>query len=169
MSRSAWTTLVISGRRILSATVRPSRRTARWTWEIEAEATGCSSSVEEDLAQGAAVLLGEDRLDLAERERPHVVAEGGELGGVGFGEDVGPGGEHLPQLDESRPEVLADQPQPAGPILRGGLGSSGHPLDGPNDPFEMERRHDVVVAVSHKRRQDLPVARKVPKMADRFA
>ncbi len=44
MSRSALTTLAMPGRRTFRATVRPSRRTARWTCEIEAEATGAGSS-----------------------------------------------------------------------------------------------------------------------------
>ena len=43
MSRSAWTTLSIPGLRIFSATVRPSGSTARWTCEIDAEATGTGS------------------------------------------------------------------------------------------------------------------------------
>ena len=89
--------------------------------------------------------------------------------GVGLGDDVGTGAEDLPELHERRPEVLADQPQPAGPVLRGGLGSRGHPLDRPDDPLEMERRDDVVIAVSHQRREDLPIAREVPEMADGFA
>ena len=39
MSRSAATTFSIPGRRIFRATSRPSISTARWTWEIDAEAT----------------------------------------------------------------------------------------------------------------------------------
>ncbi len=44
ISRSAWTTLAMSGLRTFRATVRPSGRTARWTWEIDAEATGIGST-----------------------------------------------------------------------------------------------------------------------------
>ena len=108
ISRSAWTTLSISGRRTFSATIRPSRRTARWTCEIDAEATGVGSIVGEDLRGRPAVLLAQDRLDLVERERPDVVAQGRELVDVRLGEQVGPGAEELAQLHERRPEVLAD-------------------------------------------------------------
>ena len=43
MSRSAWTILSIPGRRIFRAMTRPSGKTARWTCEIDAEATGAGS------------------------------------------------------------------------------------------------------------------------------
>ena len=112
MSRSAWTTLSIPGRRIFSATTRPSRRTARWTCEIDAEATGAGSIAREDLRRRPAVLLGQDRLGLGERERPDVVAERRQLGRVGLGQQVGPGAQELAELDERRAEVLADQPEP---------------------------------------------------------
>ena len=75
MSRSAWTTLAMSGRRTFRATVRPSRRTARWTCEIDAEATGVGSSDAKTSRGRPAVLLAQDRLDLVERERPDVVAQ----------------------------------------------------------------------------------------------
>ena len=64
----------------------------------------------EDLGSGSAVLLGQDRLGLGERERLDVVAELGQFGDVRLGQEVGPGAEDLPELDEGRPEVLADQP-----------------------------------------------------------
>ena len=170
MSRSAWTTLSIPGRADLRARRSGRRgRTARWTWEIDAEATGSRVDRGEDLAEGAAVLLGQDRLGLGEREGPDVVAERGELGGVGLGEEVGAGAEHLPELHERRPEVLADHPQPARPVLRRGVVAQGHPLDRPHDPLQVERRDDVLIAVAHQRRQDLAIAGQVAEMADGFA
>ena len=93
MSRSAWTTLSMLGPADLQrdgAAVVEHRPV-----DLRDRRRGHRLGVErrEDLAQGAAVVLGEDRLDLAERERPDVVAEGGELGRVGLGEEVGPGAE----------------------------------------------------------------------------
>ena len=124
---------------------------------------------EENLGQRRAVILGQDLLDLDERKRPHVVAQRGELVGVGFGKEVGPGAEHLAELDECRPEVLADQPQPARPILGCRVHTQRHPLDRPDDPFQMERGDHVLVAVPDQGREDLSVAGKVSKMADRFS
>ena len=168
MSRSAWTTLAMSGRRIFRATVRPSRSTARCTCEIDAEATGLGLQRQEDLARRPAILFGEYRFDLAKGKGPHIIAKGGKLDRVRFGQDVGSCGKHLAELDERRPEVFADHPQPAGPVVQRGLDPHRHPFDGTNDPFEVKGADDVVVAVADEGRQDLPVAGKVAEMADGF-
>ena len=89
----------------------------------------------EDLVGRAAVLLGQDRLGLGERERPDVVAEGGQLGRVGLGQEVGAGAQQLAELDEGRPEVLADHPQPPGPVVRRDVVAQGDALDRPDEPF----------------------------------
>ena len=150
MSRSAWTTLSIPGRRTFSATTRPSRSTARWTCEIDAEATGAGSIAREDLRRRPAVLLGQDRLGLGERERPDVVAERRQLGRVGLGEQVGPRAQELAELHERRPEVLADQPEPPRAVVRRDVVPQRHPLERPDEPLQMEGRDDVLIAVTHQ-------------------
>ncbi len=169
MSRSALTTLAMSGRRTFSATVRPSRRTARWTCEIDAEATGIGSSAAKTSDGRPPVLLAQDLLDLVERERADVRAQRRQLVDVRLGEQVGPGAQELAQLHEGRPEVLQDQPQPAGPILRRDPAAQRDPLDRPHQALQVQRRHHILVAVSHQGRQDLPVSRQVAEMTDRLA
>ena len=168
MSRSAWTNLSIPGRRIFSATTRPSRSTARWTCEIDAEATGVSSIAAKTSPRRPAVLLGQDRLDLGERERPHVVAQGRQLGRVGLGEEVGARAQELAELHERRPQVLADQPEPPRPVLRRHVVPERSPLERPHQAFEVKRRDDVLIPVPDQARQDLAVPRQVAEMADGF-
>ena len=169
MSRSAATIFSIPGRRTLSAIVRPSWSLARWTCEIEAEASGSWLDPGEDLGGRPAELLEEDRLDLGERERLDVVAELGELGGVGLGQEVRPGAEDLAELDEGRPEVLADQPKSLGPGMRRGLVAQGRALDRADDLVEVERGDDVAISEADQARQDLAVAGQVAEVADGFA
>ena len=76
--------------------------------------------------------------------------------------------EHLAELHEGGPKVLADQPQPAGPVVQRRLDTRRHSFDGTNDPFQVQGGDDVVVAVADERRQDLPVAGKIAEMADGF-
>ena len=169
MSRSAWTTLAISGRRTFRATIRPSRRTARWTCEIDAEATGVAS-IDAKISRGRpAVFLAQDRLDLVEWERADIIAQRRQLVGVRLGEQVGPGAQQLAQLHERRPQVLADQPEPARPVLRRDVVPQRDPLDRPHQSLQVERRDHVLIAVPHQGRQDLPVARQVSEMTDRFS
>ncbi len=124
---------------------------------------------EENLGQRRVVILRQNLFDLKEGKWPHVVAQRGELDGVGFGNDVGPGAEHLAEFDECRPELLADKPQPVRPILGCRVHTHRHPLDRPDDPFEMERGDHVMVAVPDQGRENLSVAGKVSKMANSFS
>ena len=169
MSRSAWTTLSISGRRTFRATIRPSGRTARWTCEIDAEATGVGS-IDAKTSDGGRpysslriVSTWSNANGRTSSRKP------GQLVGVGLGEQVGPGAQELAQLHERRPEVLADQPEPARPVLGRDVVPQRDPLDRPHQPLEVERRDHVLIAVPHQGRQDLPVARQVAEMADRFS
>ena len=124
---------------------------------------------EEDLFERPAVVLGEDLLDLAEGERPDVIAQRGQFDGVSFGDDIGPGAQDLAQFHERRPQILADQLQSAGAILRGRVAPHRHALDRPDDSFQVKGGHHVVVAVTNQRGQDLPVAGKIAQMADGFS
>ena len=123
----------------------------------------------EDLGGRPAVLLTQDLLDLFESERAHRRAQCRELGDVRLGEQIGPGAQELTQLHEGRSQVLQDQPQPTGPILGRDPGTQRDPLDRPNQPLQVQGGHDILVAVTHQGRQDLPVTRQVAEMADRFA
>ena len=123
----------------------------------------------EDLSQRTAVIVRENLLDLAEREGADIISQRGQLDRVGFGNDIRAGAQHLAQLHEGRPQILAHQPQSAGPIKQGGLGARRHALDRPNDALQMKRGHHVVVAVTNQRGEDLPVAGEIAEMTDGFS
>jgi hypothetical protein len=68
----------------------------------------------EDVAEGAA----DDRLELRERHRRHLVDEPAQLLDVDVGQEVGPRGEELPQLDVGRAEALEGEPEVARALAR---------------------------------------------------
>jgi hypothetical protein len=88
----------------------------------------------EELRGRAAVLLVQDRPGLGERERPHRVAQQRQLAGVRLRQDVGPGAQDLPELDERRAQILADQAEPPGPVVRRDVVAHRGPLDRPHQP-----------------------------------
>ena len=123
----------------------------------------------EDLRRRPAEFLGEDRLDLGERERLDVVAELRQLGRVGFGEEVGAGAEDLAELHEGRPEVLADHPEPPRAVLGRDLVAERRAFERADEAVEVERGDDVAIAVADQARQDLAVSGKVAEVAHGFA
>ena len=56
------------------------------------------------------------------------------------------------------------QPEPARPILRRNIVSQRDPLDRSNKSFQVQRRHEILVAIAHQGGQDLPVSRQIAKM-----
>ena len=122
----------------------------------------------EDLQRRPAVFLGQDRLGLGIGEGPDVVSEAGQLGGVRLRQEVGAGAEHLAELHEGRPEVLADHPQPLRPVVRRRrlLPPPRRPFDRPHEPVQMQRRDHVAESVTDQRRQNLAISRQVAQVAD---
>ena len=116
----------------------------------------------------AAVFLVQNHLDLVERKCAYIVPQERELVRVGLGQQVGPGAEQLSELDEGRAQVLADEAKASRTVMLGDLVSERDSLDRPGDPFEMKRRHDVLIAVPNQGREDLTIPWKVSKMADRL-
>ena len=74
-----------------------------------------------------------------------------------------------PSLTNVGPEILADQPQPPRPVLRGRVSPQSHALDRADDTLKVERRDDVMVAIADQGRQNLPVPGKVSQMTDGFS
>ena len=169
MSRSAWTTFSIPGLRILSATCRPSRRVARWTCEIDAEATGIGS-IRAKTSEGGRPNSSVRIASASSKGNGRTSSRSdGELGRIGLGQEVGTGAEDLAELHEGRPKVLADHPESPGAVLGRDVVAQRDPLERPDNPFQMERRDHVLIAVAHQGRQDLAIPGQVAKMTDRFA
>src|SRR5262249_61060937 len=57
--------------------------------------------------------LSDLRVNVRQRNRRHPVLQGGQLLDVLGGQEIGPGGENLPKLDERRAEVVEQHPKPA--------------------------------------------------------
>jgi hypothetical protein len=68
----------------------------------------------EDVAEG----LADDRLELGERHRRHLVDEAPELLDVDVGQEVRPRREELPQLDVRRAQALEGEPEVARALAR---------------------------------------------------
>src|SRR5262249_231138 len=65
--------------------------------------------------------------------------------------------------------IFANHPKPAGSVLRGNVTAERGPLEGTDDPLQMQCGDDVLVSLTHQRRQDLAVSRKIAEMTDGFA
>ena len=69
----------------------------------------------EDAAGLVAQLAADHRLRHARRQRRHLVGQGADGGEIGLGQDVGPRGEDLRQLDEGGAEIGDGAGEPRGP------------------------------------------------------
>ena len=88
----------------LTATTRPSWRTARWTWASDAADAESASNVGEQLLDRAHVLL-DHPAHHRRRCRRDAVLQLRQLGDVGLGQEVGTGGHELAELEEAAPKV----------------------------------------------------------------
>ena len=104
----------------------------------------------EDFGERARVFLDQDRFDLVERKRSDVAPQRRQLVRIGLRQQIGSGAEQLPQLHESRPQVFADEPKSARPVLGGNIMSQRNPLDRANNSLEVQRGHHILITVSHQ-------------------
>ncbi len=137
------------GRSTLTATSRPSFRTAKWTWAIEALATGAASKLREDRLERPA----EGPLDDGARDRGgkrrHAILQLGELLGEVGRQQVAPRREHLAELDEDRPEPLQAQAQAL----------AARRVEAPPDGDDANEQADPGLAKARQRQLVEPVAK----------
>ena len=116
-----------------TATSRPSRSTARWTWPIDAAATGTGSQSRKRRSGSFAQLLADHLLGQARRHRRHVGLQAGQRF-LGLGRQaLGDEGHHLAQLHDGALHVAE--------LL-------GHVLGGPDGELLLERGAAFVVGAS---------------------
>ena len=100
-------TCAMFGRSTLTATGVPSGSSAKCTCATDALATGVAVERLEHLVDGLAVERASSvATTCSERKRRHAVLQLRELVGDVGRQQVAPRRQHLPELDEDRPEVL---------------------------------------------------------------
>jgi hypothetical protein len=100
------------GRSTFTATSRPSCSVAKCTCAMEALATGSASKLANRPPRLAGRVALDDGARLCTGERRHLVLQLGQFVGDVRRHQVAPGGQHLAELDEDRPQVLQRQSQP---------------------------------------------------------
>ena len=95
----------------MTATSRPSFRTAKWTCAIDALATGAASKLAKIASIGRPKAFSTMARATSVGKRRHAVLQPGELVGDVGRQEVAPGREHLAELDEDRAEPLEAQAQ----------------------------------------------------------
>ena len=144
----------IPGRCTLTATCRPSRKRARWTWPSEAAAIGLTSKSRKGLRHANAELGGDDFLDFIETERLHFVLQPGERFQVGLRHQLDPGGKQLAELYKGGPKFL----QVACQLVGFGCFLGRNALLGLERFFQSALLDEVGTAIFHEEPRDLAIA-----------
>ena len=89
----------------MTATASPVGSRARWTWPIDAEATGSGeNSANSSVGAAAAELLAQARLDVPVGPRRHLVLQALQLLAELVGQEVGHDADELADFDEQAPQ-----------------------------------------------------------------
>jgi len=156
----------------LTATLRPSASQAGWAWASEAAATGAPKSVNR-ASTGRPSDRSTSRLGLLRREGGQGVLQPAQIARDLDAEDVRPRGQHLPQFDRHRPQMLERLAQPlAGTALAAFLAGEGvQQMRQPADPHRQQgrdlARREGVVAHQHPGPAEQPQGR-LDRAAHRF-
>jgi hypothetical protein len=113
------------------------------------------AELEEQLLDRQAELLGDDSLDVRERERPDIVLELAELGDDVGRDDVRARRQQLPELDEGRAELVEHLPQVLTALRDGAVLRDEHLLTQRQQVGQAVGLEEVAEAVANRDLRDL--------------
>ena len=169
ISRSARITLAISGLRTFKATTRPSQHDRAVDLRDRGGRHRRLFDRRKNLRERPPIFLAQDRLDLGERKRSHIIPQRGQLVGVRLWQQIGPRAEQLPSFTKVGPRSSQTSRSRRARSCGGNLAAQRNPLERADNPLEMECSDHVLITITHQAGQDLPVTWQVSQMADRFS